>query len=56
MKRSIDFIFSFLGILIFSFNNRILILIWLQDFHNPFYFANRVGKNLKFLKWLNLGQ
>lgn len=53
MKRSVDFIFSFLGILIFSPLIIVLsILIWLQDFNNPFYFANRVGKNFKIFKMI----
>lgn len=51
MKRLIDFIFSFIGILIFSPLIIVFsILIWLQDFHNPFYFADRVGKNFKIFK------
>lgn len=51
MKRLVDFVFSFIGILIFSPLIIILsILIWLQDFHNPLYFANRVGKNFKIFK------
>ena len=48
MKRLFDIIFSFIGIciffpLIFVF----CILIWLQDFGNPFYISKRVGKNFE---------
>ena len=53
MKRTVDFTFSLIGIIVFSPIIIILsILIWFQDFHNPFYFANRVGKNFKLFKMI----
>ena len=53
MKRIVDFTFSLIGIIVFSPIIIILsILIWFQDFHNPFYFANRVGKNFKLFKMI----
>ena len=53
-KRIFDIIFSFIGLiflipLIIPF----IILIWLQDFENPFYIADRVGlyhKKFKIIK------
>ena len=48
MKRLLDVIFSLVGIIIFSPIIFIFgILIWLQDFGNPFYISKRVGKNFK---------
>ena len=48
MKRLLDVIFSLAGIIIFSPIIFIFgILIWLQDFGNPFYISKRVGKNFK---------
>ena len=48
MKRLLDIIFSLVGIIIFSPIIFIFgILIWLQDFGNPFYISKRVGKNFK---------
>lgn len=53
MKRIVDFTFSLIGIIVFSPIIIILsILIWFQDFHNPFYIANRVGKNFKLFKMI----
>ena len=44
MKRLFDLIFSFSGLIIFSpVLTTLSILIWLQDFKNPFYSARRVG-------------
>ena len=31
-----------------------ILAIWLQDFHSPFYFAKRVGKNNKQFKMIKL--
>lgn len=46
MKRMVDIVFSFIGLLISS---PILLIfaffIWLQDYKNPLYIAPRVGKN-----------
>ena len=51
LKRLCDVAFS--AILLAFFSPLIIVvvlLIWLQDFHNPFYIANRVGKNSKEFK------
>jgi len=46
MKRLMDMVISFFGLLILSpFLLLAIVLIWLQDFHSPFYIAPRVGKN-----------
>jgi len=45
-KRILDIIFSLLGLFICSpFLLAGIILIWLQDLHNPFYVAKRIGRN-----------
>lgn len=45
IKRFIDIFVSFLGLIILSpIFILVMILIWLQDFHSPFYIAPRVGK------------
>ena len=51
VKYIFDFLLAFIGIIIllpvlviFS------VIIWLQDFHNPFYIAPRVGKDEKLFK------
>ncbi len=54
-KRIFDIIFSFIGLifvvpLIIPF----LFLIWIQDFENPFYVADRVGLNFKKFKIIKL--
>lgn len=55
MKRIFDVIFSFVGLLlvspIFLF---FMLLIWLQDYHSPFYIAARVGKNGKLFNMIKL--
>ena len=51
LKRLFDVTFS--AILLAFFSPLIIVvalLIWMQDFHNPFYIANRVGKNSKEFK------
>ena len=54
-KRIIDIILSFLALLFFS---PVLVvfsfLIYLQDFKNPFYIADRVGKNEKLYRMIKL--
>jgi len=46
MKRLFDIIFSLTGLLIMSpVILLFMLLIWLQDFHSPFYKTPRVGKN-----------
>ena len=48
MKRSFDLILSFLGLLIlFPILSIFTLLVWLQDFNNPFYFAPRIGRKNK---------
>jgi len=54
-KRIFDMIFSFIGLifvvpLIIPF----LFLIWIQDFKNPFYVADRVGLHFKKFKMIKL--
>ena len=46
-KRIFDIVFSFLGLLFLSPVILItLILIWMYDFHNPFYMPIRMGKGM----------
>lgn len=48
MKRILDIIVSFTGLLFLSpILGLVMILIWLYDFHSPFYIAPRVGKDGK---------
>ena len=55
MKRLFDFTLSFLGLVIFSPIFLILaIIIWLNDFSNPFFIADRVGLNGKMYKMIKL--
>jgi lipopolysaccharide/colanic/teichoic acid biosynthesis glycosyltransferase len=55
MKRLFDVAFSLTGLLILSpIFLLFMILIWLQDFHSPFYIAPRVGKNGKIFKMVKL--
>ena len=54
-KRMIDFIFSLIGLLIISPIFIVFIIaIWMNDFHNPFYVAPRVGRNGKLFKMIKL--
>ena len=46
MKRIMDIFFSFVGLVLLSpVLIPVMILVWLQDYHSPFYIAPRVGKN-----------
>ena len=55
MKRLFDIIFSLIGLLIMSpVILLFMLLIWLQDFHSPFYKAPRVGKNGKMFRMVKL--
>jgi lipopolysaccharide/colanic/teichoic acid biosynthesis glycosyltransferase len=55
MKRFIDIIASFFGLMLLSpFLITFILLIYFQDFHSPFYIANRVGKNGKIFKMIKL--
>ena len=54
-KRIFDITFSFLGlILVIPLITPFVFLIWLQDFENPFYIADRVGFNFKKFKIIKL--
>ncbi len=55
MKRAFDFFVSLMGLLALSpFLIVICFLIWLQDFHSPFYVADRVGRFGKLFKMVKL--
>ena len=55
MKRLFDITVSFLGLMLtVLFLIPICVLIWLQDFHSPFYIAPRVGKDGKIFKMVKL--
>jgi lipopolysaccharide/colanic/teichoic acid biosynthesis glycosyltransferase len=55
LKRLIDIIFSLIGLLIISPVFIVFIIaIWMNDFHNPFYVAHRVGRNGKLFKMIKL--
>ena len=54
-KRIFDIIFSFVGlVLVIPLIIPFIFLIWLQDFENPFYIADRVGLNFKKFKIIKL--
>ena len=54
-KRLLDLTISSITLLLFSpIISIMLILIWLQDFNNPLYIAQRVGKNGKLFKMFKL--
>ena len=54
-KRIFDITFSFLGlILVIPLITPFIFLIWLQDFDNPLYIADRVGLNFKKFKIIKL--
>lgn len=55
MKRLFDFIISFSALIIFSPLLLIVIFfVWINDFGNPFYIANRTGKYEKQFKMFKL--
>lgn len=55
MKRTLDFILSLIGLVIASpILLPTIFLVWIQDWHSPFYIAPRVGKNEKPFKMLKL--
>ena len=55
MKRLVDIILSFLGLLLLSPLLAVVsFLIWKQDYHSPFYIAPRVGKNENIFKMVKL--
>lgn len=55
MKRLVDFLLSLLGLIVLlPLFLPVMFLIWLQDYHSPFYIAPRVGKDGKQFKMLKL--
>lgn len=55
MKRIIDFILSLIGLILASpILLPTIFLVWIQDWHSPFYIAPRVGKNERQFKMLKL--
>ena len=55
MKRWFDLVFSFIGLIIcIPILLPVIVTIWLQDFHSPFYIAKRIGKDLKPFKMIKL--
>jgi lipopolysaccharide/colanic/teichoic acid biosynthesis glycosyltransferase len=54
-KRIFDITFSFIGlVLVIPLIIPFIFLIWLQDFDNPLYIADRVGLNFKKFKIIKL--
>ena len=55
MKRIFDFILALIGLIISSpILIPVIFLVWIQDWHSPFYIAQRVGKDEKQFKMLKL--
>lgn len=55
MKRITDFLVSLVGLIIFSpILIPVIFLVWIQDWHSPFYVAPRVGKKEKEFKMVKL--
>lgn len=55
MKRMFDAVASAIGMVIISpFLLPVLVLIWLQDFHSPFYLSPRIGKGGREFKMVKL--
>jgi lipopolysaccharide/colanic/teichoic acid biosynthesis glycosyltransferase len=55
MKRILDFILSLIGLVLASpILLPTIFLVWIQDWHSPFYIAPRVGKNERSFKMLKL--
>jgi len=55
MKRLVDIFFSFIGlVLLFPILLVLMFLVWIQDFHSPFFVARRVGLNGKPFKMVKL--
>lgn len=55
MKRLIDLLGSLVGLLVLSpVLLIVMLLIWLQDFHSPFYIAPRVGKSGKLFRMVKM--
>lgn len=46
MKRSVDFVCSLIGLILASpILIPVMFLVWIQDWHSPFYIAPRAGKD-----------
>ena len=55
MKRILDFILSLIGLVLASpILLPTIFLVWIQDWHSPFYIAPRVGKKERLFKMLKL--
>lgn len=55
MKRIFDFILALIGLIISSpILLPVIFLVWIQDWHSPFYIAPRVGKGENPFKMLKL--
>lgn len=55
VKPIFDFLVSFLGLLITApILASIMVLIWLQDYHSPFYIADRAGRGGKPFRMVKL--
>jgi len=55
MKRLLDFILSLVGLVLASpILLPTIFLVWILDWHSPFYIAPRVGKNERLFKMLKL--
>lgn len=55
MKRVFDFILALIGLIISSpILIPVIFLVWIQDWHSPFYIAPRIGKDEKQFKMLKL--
>jgi len=55
MKRLLDIICSFFGLVVLSpLLIPVMILVFLQDFHSPFYIAPRVGKGGRIFRMVKL--
>lgn len=55
MKRILDFILSLIGLVLASpILLPTIFLVWIQDWHSPFYIAPRVGKNERLFQMLKL--
>tara|TARA_B100000768_G_scaffold85496_1_gene80798 strand:- start:1281 stop:2006 length:726 start_codon:yes stop_codon:yes gene_type:complete len=55
MKRFFDIFFSCFGMLVLiPIFIPVLFLVWIQDWNNPFYVADRVGKDMKPFKMIKI--
>lgn len=55
MKRILDFALSLIGLILCSpILVPVIFLVWIQDWHSPFYIAPRVGKGERLFKMVKL--